>query len=320
MPDSVIHQGFFLLSPGIKALLEYFFQYRTSSAERSVSGHMIEIGGLKEHVVGLKGILCDLWGVVHNGRAAFPEAVEALQALRKKGLFLVLLSNSPRPSISVRAQLKDIGVPGNCYDAIITSGDISREFLIGEGADKTFFHLGPERDQPTIEGLPNPETDDLRRADYILCTGFFEDWSMDPKSYEALFAAGVQNQIPMICANPDKEAEIDNKRVLCAGTLASLYERMGGKIHWFGKPDEIAYQKCFDIMKLQMKDEFKPADLLAIGDNLETDIRGGKAQGLKTLFIAEGLHGKHGTTQEELEPFMKKLDIFPDMFMKRLKW
>lgn len=281
---------------------------------------MLEIGGLREHVPGLKGVLCDLWGVVHNGKAAFPEAVEALQALRENGLFLVLLSNSPRPSISVRPQLRGLGIPEDCYDAIITSGDISREFLIGEGVDKSFFHLGPGRDRPTTEGLPNPETDDLRRADYILCTGFFEDWSMDPKSYEALFAAGVQNQIPMICANPDKEVNIGNQRVLCAGTLASLYEGMGGKVHWFGKPKEIAYQKCFDIMKQQMKDEFKPADLLAIGDNLETDIRGGRDRGLKTLFIAEGLHGKHGTTQEELEPFMKKLDIFPDMFMKRLKW
>lgn len=281
---------------------------------------MKDILGLSGQTAGIKAVVCDLWGVLHNGRAAYPEAVDALQKLRKTGIFVHLLSNSPRPSTSVAKQIQGFGAPPGCYDALVTSGDLARAFVLDQGAEKTFFHLGPKRDRPTTEGLPNPETDDLRSAGFILCTGFFEDWSMDLKSYEALFAAGIANQTPLVCANPDKEVDIGAKRVACAGALAGLYESMGGTVHWFGKPYAVAYEACFAAMKKHLPALPEASEILAIGDNLETDILGGLRQGMKTLFISEGLHGHRGTTVSELEPFMKTLDIFPDLVMKRLKW
>lgn len=276
---------------------------------------MQEITGLREIIPGKKAVLCDLWGVLHNGREAFPGALSALSKLREKNITVILLSNSPKPASVVRSQIKKIGITEDFYDGIVSSGDLAREFL-GQTPESSFFFIGPERDHPTLEGLANPRTEDLRAADFILCTGFFEDWGFEPKQYEAFLSAGIERKIPFICANPDLEVDIGDTRMLCAGTLAKNYQGLGGTVHWLGKPTGVAYQKCFEILQKGVQ----AGDILAIGDNLETDILGANGQGIENLFITSGLHGKHGSTKEELEPFMKTLNIWPNYFMTRLDW
>lgn len=276
---------------------------------------MQEITGLREIISGKKAILCDLWGVLHNGREVFPGALRALSNLRENNTFVILLSNSPKPASLVRTQIKKIGIKQNLYDGIVSSGDLAREFL-GKRQENSFFFIGPERDLPTIEGLANPKTTDLRQADFILCTGFFEDWGFEPEQYEAFLASAIERGTPFICANPDLEVNIGDTRMLCAGTLAQTYEALGGTVHWLGKPKAIAYQKCFEKLPKGLQSK----EILAIGDNLETDILGANAQGIENLFITSGVHGKHGSTKEELEPFMKTLNIWPNYFMNRLDW
>jgi len=276
---------------------------------------MQEITSLSEIIPGKKAVLCDLWGVLHNGFEAFPGALRALSNLRKNNTIVILLSNSPKPAEVVRGQISKLGIGEGLYNSIVTSGDMAREFL-GSTKERSFFHLGPKRDRPTIDGLANPKTNDLRQADFILCTGFFEDWGFEPQQYEAFLSAGIERQIPLICANPDLEVDIGETRMLCAGTLAKAYESLGGTVHWLGKPKAIAYQKCFQTLPKGLGS----GDILAIGDNLETDILGARAQGIENLFISSGLYGKHGATKEELEPLMKTLNIWPNYFMTRLEW
>jgi len=274
---------------------------------------------IKDMALAHLGIICDLWGVIHNGHEAYDEALSALKIVQDEGLFLVLLSNSPRPSEIVGQQISALGVTNDYYNALITSGDLAREFLVKAGKKVSFFHLGPERDRRTTEGLPNPEVDDLKAADYILCTGFFEDWGFELAAYEAFLSAAVAGEIPMICANPDKEVDIGNKRLLCSGTLAEYYERLGGKVHRLGKPEKVAYQKCYEVIREKLGCDCLPEDLLAIGDNLETDIIGAARQGMKTVLITDGLHSRHNQNGD-LEALMKKLNVYPDAVMKRLKW
>jgi len=280
---------------------------------------MKKLASIKEIALAHKGIICDLWGVVHNGHEAYPEALHALEMAQGNGLFLVLLSNSPRPSEIVSEQISALGISIKHYNALITSGDLAREFLVTAGNEASFFHLGPRRDRPTTEGLPNPETDDLRDADFILCTGFFEDWGFELASYEALLSAAVARETPMICANPDREVDIGKKRLLCSGTMADFYEHLGGRVHWLGKPEKVAYQKCYDVIGDKLGNDWSPKDLLAIGDNLETDIIGAARQGMKTVLITDGLHALH-EENGDLETLMKNLDVYPDAVMKRLKW
>ena len=277
---------------------------------------MKELANLKAHAAGYPGIICDLWGVIHDGRAAFPDAVAALKAMKADGKFVVLLSNSPRPSPSVKKQLAGLGVADDCYDVIVTSGDLAKEYMEGEARDATYFHLGPERDKPTIDGISNPKTQDPGRAEIILCTGFFEDQGFALDLYFPLLERALEKNLLFVCANPDKAVDIAGKRFPCAGALAAEYESRGGMVVWLGKPEKIAYEKCFQAAEQWAGRKFEPQDFLAIGDNLETDIKGAKNLGIETVFVAEGLHGRHG----KMETFMDQAGVRPDAWIKRLKW
>ncbi len=281
---------------------------------------MEEIKSLKKFALGFKGVLCDLWGVIHDGKQAFPEAIQALIGLKKEGKFILLLSNSPRPSGAVGLQITSLGVPVDAYDVIVTSGDLARNFLTKEARGKSFFHLGPTRDRATFDGLANPEEQALGAADYILCTGFFEDRPLDTALYETLLREAMGRDMPLICANPDREVDIGGKRFLCAGALAEFYQRLGGRVVWLGKPKKIAYDSCFDAIKKKTGRIIKPADLLAIGDNLETDIAGASKVGIKTILVTEGLHGHMQIGDKDFEALMNRLNVRPDAIMRRLKW
>lgn len=294
--------------------------YENRNVNQNVNQTMKKLTTLRAHAQNYKGVVCDLWGVIHNGRQAYVGAVETLRGLKREGKFVILLSNSPRPSEVVRGQLSGLGVTHKCYDAIVTSGDLAREFLMVKAPGASIFHLGPIRDRPTLEGIANPERSEITMADYIFCTGFFEDRDMIPELYENLLAPQVQKGTPLICVNPDREVVIGDRRVLCAGALAGYYESLGGVVHWLGKPKKVAYDKCFDVIREITGSPLSHKDLLAIGDNLETDILGAANEGLATVLITGGLHGHEQVEGGDLEALMDKLGVRPGAIMKRLEW
>ncbi len=184
--------------------------------------------------------LVDIWGVMHNGHRAFAHAVAATQDFRKQGGIVVFLSNSPRPSPGVQEQLSRLGVPPSCYDATVTSGDLTRHEL-GKHSRPRVFHLGPARDLPIFAGLdvtlvPREE------AELIVCSGLFDDETETPDDYVALLKELAAKKLPMICANPDHLVERGDKLVYCAGALAAIYEKLGGSVVYAGKPHAPIYE------------------------------------------------------------------------------
>ncbi|HXG80016.1 MAG TPA: TIGR01459 family HAD-type hydrolase [Methyloceanibacter sp.] len=232
--------------------------------------------------------LVDIWGVMHNGRRAFPEAVAAAKAFRAQGGIVVLLSNSPRPSPSVQEQLRHLGVADEAYDATVTSGDLTRHEL-SKHAGASVYHLGPERDRPIFHGLPlklgKPD-----EAELIVCTGLFDDEVETPDDYADALKALAVRKLQMVCANPDQLVERGDQLVYCAGALASLYERLGGDVVYAGKPYAPIYRLALEtIGRLAGRDVPRSA-VLAIGDGVNTDIAGAAASGIDSVFVASGVH------------------------------
>jgi ribonucleotide monophosphatase NagD (HAD superfamily) len=210
--------------------------------------------------------LVDIWGVMHNGQAAFAQAAAATRAFRESGGVVVLLSNSPRPSPDVQEQLRQFGVPDDAYDATVTSGDLTRHEL-GKYTGARVFHLGPERDRPIFAGLDvvlaGPE-----EADLVVCS----------------------RGLPMICANPDHMVERGNRLVYCAGALAAVYETFGGKVVYAGKPHVPVYELALETIAQLSGEAVGRERVLAIGDGVNTDIAGAAALGIDAVFVASALH------------------------------
>lgn len=232
--------------------------------------------------------LVDIWGVMHNGHRAFARAVAATQSFRGQGGIVVFLSNSPRPSPGVQEQLSRLGVPPTCYDATVTSGDLTRHELAKHKHPRV-FHLGPARDLPIFAGLDLtlvPRED----ADLVVCSGLFDDETETPDDYVKLLQELAAKKLPMICANPDHLVERGDKLVYCAGALAAIYEKLGGSVVYAGKPHPPIYELALEtIANLAGRDVAK-SEVLAIGDGVNTDIAGAAKLGIGAVFVASGLH------------------------------
>lgn len=249
-----------------------------------MSGSPVLVSGLSEIAADYDAIICDVWGVVHDGVQAHPAAVAALARFRKERGPVVLLSNAPRPPEGVAAILHKMGVSGEAYDAIVTSGGAARVDLIARahGSTLKMMHIGPERDNPVYEGLDvalvGPD-----EASVVLCTGLFDDDNETPLDYAGTLEALKARGLTMICANPDLFAPRGGVLVHCAGGIAKLYEQMGGEVTYYGKPKPPIYADTFKLLGEGKK-------ILVIGDALETDIAGANTMGLDALFVACGLH------------------------------
>jgi HAD superfamily hydrolase (TIGR01459 family) len=242
--------------------------------------------------------ITDIWGVLHNGVAAFPEACQAARSFRAKGGIVVLLSNAPRPQHSVAAQLDELGVPREAYDAIVTSGDLTRR-LIAETRCSRVFHIGHVRHTVLFEGLDitfAPETG----ADIFLCTGLADDEAETPDDYRAVLERLAARRVNMICGNPDIRVERGERLVYCAGALAELYERLGGTVTYAGKPHAAAYEMAFEAVAKAKGTAISRSRILAIGDGVKTDIDGAAAAGLRSVFIASQLHVEGRLTSAKL--------------------
>ena len=264
-------------------------------------------------------LLCDVWGVIHNGVNPFQLSVEALKAARQRGQTVILITNSPRPAGGVIRQFETIGVDPDSWDDIVTSGDVTRQ-LVTEGPKQIYF-LGPERDIALVEGLDvELVSPDAARA--VLCTGLFDDETEQAEDYRSMLESFRARDLPFICANPDRMVERGDRLVPCAGALADLYVELGGETRIAGKPHAPIYREAMARARA-IRGSADQARALAIGDGVHTDIRGALDNGFEAVFIARGIHANHYlngrvTDEARLQAFLDAEGVAPAYWMEWL--
>ena len=275
---------------------------------------------LSDLVDGVEVILSDIWGVVHNGLESFPEACEALHTYRQRGGTVILITNAPRPADSVQRQLRKLGVADEAYDAIVSSGDLTRNF-VADHPGKKMFWLGPERDSSIYRGL-DAVMAPLEQADYIVCTGLFDDETESAEDYRAMMLQAREHKLPLVCANPDIVVERGDRLIYCAGAIAELYRELGGEVVFYGKPHRPIYERA---MALAAERRGQPTSLdhvLAIGDSVRTDLTGALGFGIDCLFLTRGIHSEEFEGIDQLDPASVK-ELFghpPRALMRELRW
>jgi HAD superfamily hydrolase (TIGR01459 family) len=278
------------------------------------------VEGLRGLVAGVDVVLSDIWGVVHNGLEAFPEACEALHSFRKQGGTVILITNAPRPADSVQRQLRKFGVADEVYDAIVSSGDLTRHFVAGHPGRKMFW-IGPERDNSIHRGL-DPVLAPLQQADYIVCTGLFDDEIESPEDYRAMMLEARERQLTLICANPDIVVERGDRLIYCAGAIAELYRELGGEVIFYGKPHRPIYERAIELAAERQSHPIALGRVLAIGDSVRTDLAGAHGFGIDCLFVTRGIHAEDFEGIDQLDPASVK-ELFghpPKALMRELKW
>ncbi len=275
--------------------------------------------GLRSKAPHYRAILCDIWGVVHNGVRAHQDALVALRRYRAQGGRVLLISNAPRPAASVQRQLENMGVEENCYDAILTSGDLTKSILEEESFGHYCYHLGPERDLGLFEN-GKTERVGLSEAQFILCTGLEDDLTQRAEDYQPLLEIAFGRGLKMVCANPDIIVERDGKIIPCAGAVAQLYERLGGEVIHFGKPHAPIYDRAVAHLQQKTDGVLGSKNILAIGDGLLTDIQGAITQGFDSLFILGGIATDIGKDSQAVQAFCQQRGIYPTAFMSSLYW
>ena len=276
----------------------------------------IILSGLREIASDYEALVCDVWGVLHNGHAANRDAVAALKEFRSSRGRVILLSNAPRPKRDVETMFKRFDIPVDCYDEIVTSGIATRIELENRSKAKRLrmFHLGPDRDRGIFEGL-NIEPSDIESAEIVLNSGLFDDNVETPDDYSDRLAQMKQRELLMLCANPDWVVQRGGKLIWCAGALADAYEKIGGEVVYYGKP----MTPIYDLVRASAPDA---KHMLAIGDGMHTDIKGANAAGIDALFIADGIHGEDVADMSpgHLAELFAKAGVHVRAAMRALVW
>jgi HAD superfamily hydrolase (TIGR01459 family) len=289
------------------------------------------ISALDEIAAPYDVLYCDLWGCLHNGKALFPEAVAALQAFRRKGGAVVLLTNAPRTSHAVKKRLDAMGLPTDAYDVIAASGDATQEAMLSGAAGRKLWHLGPGKDEDLFSIIPDWLRDQpaiarvsLDEAEGIICTGPFDEFTDTPDDYRARFLMAKTKGLTMLNANPDLVVDFGDRRIFCAGALAELYAEMGGEVLSFGKP----HPPVYDYARRQLAALGLSVDndaVLAIGDGVRTDIRGAQAEGIDAVFVTGGLEAERFGADPAnpdaglLRAWLQAEDLHPRFSMGRLR-
>jgi HAD superfamily hydrolase (TIGR01459 family) len=269
-------------------------------------------------------LFCDVWGVVHNGVVAFADACTALMRFRERGGTAILLTNAPRPDAAVQRILDRFAVPHQAYDAIISSGDVTRG-IVANRIGQRVFHLGPERDLPIFGGL-DVRFAPLEAADYVVCSGLFDDTVETPDSYRDMLASMRARALFMVCANPDVVVERGEKLVYCAGALADAYAALGGEVLYCGKPHAPIYEAALVKAAALRGGAVLPLHrVLAVGDSVRTDLVGAAAFGLECLFVTSGLHAEHYGSRETpdldaLNEIFAAANVRPKAVIRGLVW
>ena len=263
--------------------------------------------GIKSIVKRYDLFFIDLWGVIHNGIKLYDNSIDVLDNLTAAKKDFVLLTNAPRPNLTVISFLKKIGLK-KYFENVYTSGEAAHKYLISEFNKKKFFHIGPPRDYDLFKNIENNNVLNIEDADYILCTGLFDDQEKDLNYYKNLLSNHISKK--MICTNPDLIVDRGEQREYCAGSVAKSFEEIKGKVIYFGKPHPPVYNLSTNI---------KNKRVLCIGDNLNTDIKGANIQNFDSLLITNGIHRKE-ILELELNNVLKKYEVNVDYNQKNLKW
>ncbi len=266
-------------------------------------------------------VLCDIWGVIHDGIAAHAHACDALVRFRDAGGVVVLVSNAPRPAPWVVHQLNRLGVPSGAYDAVMTSGDLSRD-VVARRKGEAVFHIGPERDLSIFEGL-DLRLSPVEAADYVVCSGLYDEYKETPDDYRGLVARMGERRLFMVCANPDLVVERGTERFYCAGAIADLYGSAGGEVLYTGKPHRPIYDAALARAAEIRGEAATPARTLAICDSLRTDITGARTVGIDGLFVSGGIHAQElgpDINREALGAMFAAAGVTPWSVTARLAW
>ena len=268
---------------------------------------MKELKHLSEVFKSYDTFVIDLWGVMHNGVVLNSKAVEAVEHLKNNSKKIVFLSNAPRPSSKVINFLLKMNLDKKYLLNVMTSGEAAIDAINQNKFGKTFFHLGPPRDTSLFEKQKNNKTE-IEKCDFILCTGLFDNHEDDLSYYKNFLKEHISKKL--ICTNPDLTVHRGNIEELCAGSVAKVFEELGGKVIYYGKPYKEVYNKCFD----------KGEKVLAIGDNLRTDIKGANNLNIDSIFITEGVHRQEIGDSTKLDALLTKYKVKTNFFQKELTW
>ena len=264
--------------------------------------------GLRSIVENYDIFYIDLWGVVHDGITLHKDAIETLEKITKAKKKYVLLTNAPRPNSSVNLFLERMGMNKEIREKVYSSGEASLSYLKKNFLNEKFFHIGPPRDFDLFLDFKKDKTEDIRESSYLLCTGLFEDQGEDLGFYKELFKEHINKK--MICTNPDLIVDKGAKRELCAGSVALVFEQMGGEVTYFGKPFPAVYNQSIDN---------EDKKILSIGDNLNTDIKGANLLNYDSLLISNGIH-KDEIKKEGIGMVTKRYKVIVDFVQTKLKW
>ena len=261
--------------------------------------------GLKSIINDIDLLFIDIWGVLHNGVKLYEESVDVLDKLEQFEKEYILLTNAPRPNNTVISFLKNMGLDNNKCRKVSTSGEVALKYLKSKYKGLKFFHIGPPRDFDLFKSFKKFKVNEIEECNFIMCTGLFDNFSKNLNYYKILLKNKVD--IKMVCTNPDLIVNRGSERELCAGSVAKIFEDLGGKVEYFGKPYPLVYNQSADT---------KNKKILCIGDNLNTDIKGANIQNFKSLFIMSGIHNNENNINE----LKKKYDVSIDYSQNNLAW
>jgi HAD superfamily hydrolase (TIGR01459 family) len=268
----------------------------------------LDNSGLRSIVENYDIFYIDLWGVIHNGITLHKNAIQALEEISKANKKYVLLTNAPRPNKTVKSSLEKMGMNEKIREKVYSSGQAALDYLKKDYLDKKFFHIGPSKDFDLFIEFKNKKEKDIKKSSYLLCTGLFEGQGEDLTYYKKLFQDHVKKK--MICTNPDLIVDKGDKRELCAGSVALVFEKMGGEVMYFGKPFPEVYNKSIDN---------KNKKALSIGDNLNTDIKGANLLNFDSLIISNGVH-KNEIAKEGIKKVSKRYEVIVNFIQTEFKW
>jgi len=283
------------------------------------------IAGLAEIADRYDAVLCDVWGVIHNGRESFPDACAALSEFQDTRGPVILISNAPRPASDVVAQLRALGVPDSAWSGFVTSGDATRD-AIAERAPGPAWAIGPARDASLYAGTGVALAETPEEAAFISATGLFDDEIETPEDFRDRLTACAARNLLMVCANPDIVVQRGDKMIYCAGALAALYETLGGRVLMSGKPHAPIYAAAYTAVERLTGRPLAKSRMLAIGDGLPTDVKGAANQGLPILFIVGGIHSADAMTPdgrlqpERLATLLSRAEADADYAAGSLSW
>ena len=250
----------------------------------------------------------DLWGVIHNGIELHEKAMLVLKKLKKMNKNFILLTNAPRPNETVKSFLEKMGMEKEIRDHVFTSGEASLNYLKKFHNMEKFYHIGPPRDVDLFYDFKNNQSKDLNESQYLLCTGLFDYQDQDLNYYKSLLEKQINKK--MICTNPDLIVDRGDKRELCAGSVAMVFNKMGGEVIYFGKPYPEVYNQSIDN---------KDKKILSIGDNLNTDIKGANLLNYDSLLISNGVH-RNEIKDNGIEKVSKQYESIVNFMQSDLKW